>query len=187
MRFTIPNILTFLRLLAAPCVAIILILDLNAMIALFIFLLASVTDYLDGYLARILNQSTSLGRVLDPIADKAMVVITLCFLTYSFESSTTKIYFGIPATLIIFREIFISGLREFVEKKSNSLAVTALSKWKTGLQMMALGILLAGNVEYFKSFSLNNIGIFVLWIAAVVTIITGMDYFKKSLNELKGK
>ena len=85
MRFTIPNILTFLRLLAAPCVAIILILDLNAMIALFIFLLASVTDYLDGYLARILNQSTSLGRVLDPIADKAMVVITLCFLTYSFE------------------------------------------------------------------------------------------------------
>ena len=108
-------------------------------------------------------------------------------MTYSFESSTTKIYFGIPATLIIFREIFISGLREFVEKKSNSLAVTALSKWKTGLQMMALGILLAGNVEYFNSFSLNNIGIFVLWIAALVTIITGMDYFKKSLNELKGK
>ena len=94
MRFTIPNILTLFRLVAAPCVALSLILNLSAVIALSIFLLASITDYADGYLARVLNQSTSLGKVLDPIADKAMVIITLCFLHYSFESDMMKIFFG---------------------------------------------------------------------------------------------
>ena len=123
MRFTIPNILTFIRLLAAPCVAIFLILDLNAVIALSIFLLASITDYLDGYLARTLNQSTSLGKVLDPVADKAMVIITLCFLNYSFENTLTRLFFGIPAAVIIFREIFVSGLREYVGRKSDLLSV----------------------------------------------------------------
>ncbi len=186
MRFTIPNILTFLRLLAAPGVAIILITDFSTILALFVFLLAAITDYLDGYLARVLNQSTSLGKVLDPIADKAMVIITLCFLSYSFQSHIEKFFFGIPATVIIFREVFISGLREFVGKKSNLLTVTTLSKWKTGLQMSAVGIILAGNVEYFNTVVLLQLGVFVLWIAAIVTLITGIDYFKKSLEQLKG-
>ena len=82
MYFTIPNILTIIRLLAAPLLAIFLILDINAAITFFIFLVASITDYFDGYLARVLNQSSSLGKVLDPIADKAMVIIALCFLHY---------------------------------------------------------------------------------------------------------
>ena len=186
MRFTIPNMLTFFRLVAAPCVALSLILNLNAAIALSIFLLASITDYADGYLARVLNQSTSLGRVLDPIADKAMVIITLCFLHYSFENDQTKIFFGIPAIVIIFREIFVSGLREFIGAKAKSLLVTGLSKWKTALQMVAIGALLASNVGYFSVLPLNFIGLMILWVAAIVTVITGIEYFKKSLIDLKG-
>ena len=186
MSFTIPNILTFFRLLAAPCVAIILIMDLNASVALFIFLLAAITDYFDGYLARVLNQSTSLGKVLDPIADKAMIIIILCCLNYSFQDDISKIFFGLPATAIIFREVFISGLREFIGKKSNLLTVTALSKWKTGFQMSAVGVILAGNVEYFDASALPKLGLVLLWIAALITLITGIDYFKKSLKELRG-
>ena len=186
MRFTIPNMLTFFRLAAAPCVAISLILNLNAVIPLSVFLLASITDYIDGYLARVLNQSTSLGRVLDPIADKAMVIITLCFLHYSFEDDVTKIFLGIPTVVIIFREIFVSGLREYIGDKTESLAVTMLSKWKTALQMVALGVLLASEVNYFSVLPLNLIGLMTLWLAAVVTVITGIEYFKKSLIDLKG-
>ena len=186
MRFTIPNMLTFFRLVAAPCVALSLLLHLNPAIALFIFLLASITDYADGYLARVLNQSTSLGRVLDPIADKAMVVITLCFLHYSFENDLTKIFFGIPAIIIIFREIFVSGLREYIGGKAKSLAVTGLSKLKTALQMVAIGVLLASNVAFFSVLPLNLIGLLLLWLAAIVTVITGIEYFKKSLIDLKG-
>ena len=186
MQFTIPNILTFTRLLAAPCVAIFLILDLNAGIALSIFLLASITDYFDGYLARTLNQSTSLGKVLDPIADKAMVIITLCFMNYCFDSTLTRLLFGIPATIIIFREIFVSGLREYAGQQSDLLTVTNLSKWKTALQMVAIGILLAGQIEYLSFLSLNYVGIFILWIASIATAITGIDYFKKSLDDMEG-
>ena len=186
MRFTVPNMLTFFRLVAAPCVALSLILNLNAAIALSIFVLASITDYVDGYLARVLNQSTSLGRALDPIADKAMVIITLCFLHYSFENHVTIIFFGVPAIIIIFREIFVSGLREYIGGKSKSLPVTRLSKWKTALQMVAIVLLLASNVAYFNNLPLNPIGLVILWLAAILTIITGVEYFKKSLIDLKG-
>ena len=189
MRFTIPNILTFFRLLAAPIVAMVLLLDLGdlgSMVALSIFILAAVTDYLDGYLARILNQSTALGKVLDPIADKAMIIITLCFLHYGLENYIAKIMFGIPATLIIFREIFISGLREFIGTRSDLLVVTRLSKWKTALQMLSVGVLLAGNLKFLSFLNLNTVGLSILWLAAICTVITGVDYFKKVLSELKG-
>lgn len=186
MRFTIPNVLTFFRLLAAPCVGLFLILDLSATAALFIFLIASITDYLDGYLARTLNQSTSLGKVLDPIADKAMIVITLCFVHYEFDSTIAKIFFGIPAIAIIFREIFISGLREYVGGGSELLNVSKFSKWKTALQMISVGVLLASRIDYLKSTLLHEVGILLLWFAALVTVMTGINYFKKSLHDLKG-
>ena len=186
MHVTIPNILTFFRLLAAPCIAILLIIDLSSAIAFLIFLLASITDYFDGYLARALNQSTSLGKVLDPIADKAMVIMTLCFIQYNFENDLMKLFFGIPAVAIIFREIFVSGLREYIGQKSNLLVVTRLSKWKTALQMISIGVLLANNIDYLTFLSLDLIGVFILWLAAIVTVITGFDYFKKSLDDLKG-
>ena len=186
MRFTIPNLLTFFRLAAAPCVAIFLLLNLNATITLIVFLLAAITDYIDGYLARVLNQSSSLGKVLDPIADKAMVIITLCFLHYSFNNDLIKILFGIPVIAIIFREIFVSGIREYTGDKSDLLVVTKLSKWKTALQMISIGVLLASNIDYFKFLPLTTIGLLILWLASIVTLITGTDYFKKFLISLKG-
>ena len=189
MRFTIPNILTFFRLLAAPVVAIVLLLDLGdlgSIIALFIFIIAAITDYLDGYLARILNQSSALGQALDPIADKAMVVLTLCFLQYGLEDLVAKIALGIPTILIIFREVFISGLREFIGPRSDLLSVTTLSKWKTALQMLSVVILLAGKLNFLSFLNLNIVGIFILWLAAICTVITGVDYFKKVVLELKG-
>ena len=189
MSFTIPNILTFFRLLAAPAVAIVLLLDLGdvgSMVALSIFTTAAITDYLDGYLARTLNQSTALGKVLDPIADKAMVIITLCFIQYSLDSYIAKLMFGIPATSIIFREVFISGLREFIGTRSDLLAVTKLSKWKTALQMLSIGVLLAGNLKFLSFLHLKTIGLSILWLAAICTVLTGVDYFKKAVSELKG-
>ena len=189
MRFTIPNILTFFRLLAAPVVAIILLLDLGdlgSMIALFIFIVAAITDYLDGYLARTLNQATALGKALDPIADKAMIILTLCFLHYGFEGYIGKIMFGVPTILIIFREMFISGLREFVGTRSDLLNVTKLSKWKTALQMLSVGVLLAGRLNFLSFLNLNIVGILILWLAAICTVITGFDYFKKVVSDLKG-
>jgi CDP-diacylglycerol--glycerol-3-phosphate 3-phosphatidyltransferase len=189
MSFTIPNILTFFRLGAAPIIAMVLLLDLGDLgytVALSIFVIAAVTDYLDGYLARILNQSTALGKVLDPIADKAMIIITLCFLHYGLDNYTAKIIFGVPATLIIFREVFISGLREFIGPQSNLLSVTVLSKWKTALQMLSVGVLLAGNLTFLNFLYLKIIGLLLLWLAAICTVITGVDYFKKVVSELKG-
>ena len=189
MRFTIPNILTFFRLLAAPVLAVVLLLDfgdLGSIIALSIFTLAAITDYLDGYLARILNQSTELGQVLDPIADKAMIIITLCFLHYGLDNYIAKIMFGIPAIFIIFREVFISGLREFIGTRSDLLHVTKLSKWKTALQMLSVGLLLAGNLKFLSFLYLNTVGLVILWFAAICTIITGVDYFKKVVSKLKG-
>jgi CDP-diacylglycerol--glycerol-3-phosphate 3-phosphatidyltransferase len=189
MRLTIPNILTFLRLLAAPCVAIVLILDfgdLGSAVALAIFIIAAITDYFDGYLARVLNQSTALGKVLDPIADKAMIIITLCFLNYSLDTYISQILFGFPTVFIIFREVLISGLREYNGLKADLLVVTQLSKWKTALQMLSVGTLLAGNLDYLEFLYLNSIGLFLLWLAAICTIITGVDYSKKFFFQLKG-
>ena len=189
MRFTIPNLLTFFRLLAAPVVATVILLDLGelgSIIAISIFIIAAVTDYLDGYLARALNQSTALGQVLDPIADKAMIVITLCFLQYDLDTYIAKVLFGIPTIAIIFREVFISGLREFIGPRSITLSVTRLSKWKTALQMLSVGVLLAGNVTFLSFLYLDTVGLFLLWIAAICTVITGVDYFKKAIFELKG-
>jgi cardiolipin synthase len=189
MRFTIPNMLTFFRLLAAPVVAVVLLLDLGdlgSMIALSIFIIAAITDYLDGYLARTLNQSTALGQVLDPIADKAMIVITLCFLHNGLDNYIAKIMFGIPTIFIVFREVFISGLREFIGKRTDLLDVTKLSKWKTALQMLSVGVLLAGNLKFLSFLHLSTIGLLILWLAAIFTVITGVDYFKKVVPELKG-
>jgi cardiolipin synthase len=188
MRLTIPNILTFFRLLAAPCVALLLIFDFGdfgASLALIVFLLASITDYLDGYLARVLNQVTALGKILDPIADKAMVIIVLCFLSFEVDGQLNRVLFGIPTVCIIFREIFISGVREYIGSTSDLLAVTKLSKWKTAMQMFAIGLLLAGNIEFLKFLPITLLGLVVLWVAGIITILTGVDYFKKVLINLE--
>lgn len=214
----LPNILTILRLAAAPGVVVMFLYFARPYadwFALILFVLAAFTDFLDGYLARAWKQESKLGTMLDPIADKAMVIIALVVIT-GFSGMNPWIL--LPATLIIFREVFVSGLREFLGDTAGTLKVTNLAKWKTTAQMVAISMLFAAGAfeHYFAMQSLAMTqemvtdalsgaapdhqglkwkfqgwliswwgGIIVLWVAAVLTIVTGWDYFRKSVPYLK--
>jgi len=153
MRWTIPNILTALRLAAAPGVAGMFLYFTRPYadwFALVLFMGAAITDWFDGYLARIWQQETRLGAMLDPIADKAMVVIALMVIV---GYSSMSPWLVLPATMILFREVFVSGLREFLGDTAGTLKVTKLAKWKTTLQMVAIAVLFSQGVfeHYFGS------------------------------------
>jgi CDP-diacylglycerol--glycerol-3-phosphate 3-phosphatidyltransferase len=203
MNWTLPNILTVLRLLAAPGVAIMFLYfkrPLADWFALTLFVGAAVTDFFDGYLARLWKQESKFGAMLDPIADKAMVVIALLVIT-GFSGMNPWIL--LPATLIMFREVFVSGLREYLGATAKLLAVTKLAKWKTTAQMVAIAILFLGTgldfLERGRGPTVGGLarlsegaagwatgaGITLLWIAAALTLITGWDYFRKALPYLK--
>jgi CDP-diacylglycerol--glycerol-3-phosphate 3-phosphatidyltransferase len=193
MIWTLPNILTILRLLAAPGVAV-MFLYFNRgwadVFALVLFLGAALTDFFDGYLARLWKQESRFGAMLDPIADKAMVVIALFVIT---GYSGMNPWIILPATVILFREVFISGLREFLGSESGLLKVTGLAKWKTMMQMVAIATLFAGMgldrmgwVDALEQV-VFWIGIGLLWVAAGLTLLTGFDYFVKAVPLLKGK
>ena len=218
MVWTIPNILTFLRLMAAPGVAIAFLYFTRPYadwFALVLFVTAAATDWFDGYLARAWGQTTKLGAMLDPIADKAMVVIALMvFMGYSSYSA----WLVLPATVIVFREVFVSGLREFLGDTAGTLKVTKLAKWKTTTQMISIAVLfaqgvfehyvamgvwgmddamfeaiLAGEVadeaglgrKYTAMIWSGQIGLVLLWLAAILTASTGLDYFRKAWPHLK--
>lgn len=222
MKFNVPNVLTLVRLIAAPMVGLVFLLlprPFSDWVALFLFVGASLTDYLDGLLARKWGQISRFGTMLDPIADKAMVVMALAVLLalygvdFAAGSLALKATFLIPITIILFREIFVSGLREFLGADAGKLAVTKLAKWKTSVQMGAISLLfmwgllshylwalsigmddalinqiLAGEVT--DEFNLRWIlfgyqwseffGVGLLWVAAILTAITGWDYFSKA-------
>ena len=203
MNWTLPNILTVLRLLAAPGLAIMFLYfkrPLADWFALTLFVGAAVTDFFDGYLARLWKQESKFGAMLDPIADKAMVVIALLVIT-GFSGMNPWIL--LPATLIMFREVFVSGLREYLGATAKLLAVTKLAKWKTTAQMVAIAILFLGTGLDFLERGrgptvgglarlsegaagwATGVGITLLWIAAALTLITGWDYFRKALPFLK--
>ncbi len=193
MIWTLPNILTILRLLAAPGVAV-MFLYFNRgwadVFALVLFLGAALTDFFDGYLARLWKQESRFGAMLDPIADKAMVVIALFVIT---GYSGMNPWIILPATVILFREVFISGLREFLGSESGLLKVTGLAKWKTMTQMVAIATLFAGmgldRMGWIDALEqvVFWIGIGLLWVAAGLTLLTGFDYFVKAVPLLKGK
>ena len=174
--------LTLFRLLAAPGIALAFLLlprPMADMAAFVIFVVAAVTDFLDGYLARTLDQMTEIGRVLDPIADKAMVVIALAVLV---GAGGLNPWVVLPATVILFREVLVSGLREALGDRATELKVTTLAKWKTTAQMVAIGVLLlAGAVA---SDTMEWFGIATLFVAAVLTFITGADYAQKAAGVL---
>ena len=156
MRWTLPNILTVLRLLAAPGVAVMFLYFTRPYadwFALVLFLTAAITDWFDGYLARAWKQETKLGAMLDPIADKATVVIALMVIVgYSNQNWTP--WFVLPATFILFREVFVSGLREYLGDTAGTLKVTPLAKWKTTAQMIAIAVLFAqGIFEHYLGMS----------------------------------
>jgi cardiolipin synthase len=203
MKWTLPNILTTLRMLAAPGVVVMFLYFHRPWadwLALALFVGAAITDYFDGYLARLWKQESKFGAMLDPIADKAMVVIALVVIT-GFSGMNPWIL--LPATLIIFREVFVSGLREFLGATAKLLAVTKLAKWKTTAQMVAIAVLFFGTgldfIERGRGPMVGGLaplseglagwitffGIVLLWIAAALTLLTGWDYFSKSLPHLK--
>ena len=177
-KVNIPNLLTMLRIWAIPVIVLTLAMPTPfwAWTSVVLFALAGITDYMDGYLARHLNQLSRFGRVLDPIADKLLVGATLLMLAYSNRLGD----FGIvPAIVILCREILVSGLREFLAEINVGCPVTRLAKWKTACQMVALPVLMvAGVYDGFWGALLWVIGMITLWGAAILTVMTGYDYWK---------
>ncbi len=178
MSWTLPNLLTIARVLAAPLVAVVFLTlprpQADA-VALVLFTAAALTDFLDGYLARAWNQISGLGQMLDPVADKAMVVIALATLM---ALAGPDPWIVLPAVAILLREVLVSGLREYLGDVK--LPVTRLAKWKTAVQMAAIGVLLlAGLVPV-----LRPLGLVGLWIAGGLTVVTGLDYLRQALPHL---
>jgi CDP-diacylglycerol--glycerol-3-phosphate 3-phosphatidyltransferase len=218
MKWNLPNTLTVLRLLAAPGVAVMFLYFHRPWadwFALALFVGAAITDYFDGYLARLWHQESKFGAMLDPIADKAMVVIAIMVLT---GYSGMNPWLILPATVILFREVFVSGLREFLGETAGTLKVTKLAKWKTTAQMVAIAVLFLGTgLEYLNGVAMQGMtpdeysaavssgladpvracgrrdcasvagdaGLVLMWIAAVLTALTGLDYFNKARPHLR--
>jgi cardiolipin synthase len=159
-------------------------------VALTIFIAAGVTDILDGYFARSLGQQSSFGRMLDPIADKLLVASCLLMLA---ADETIKGWSLWAAIVILCREILVSGLREYLAELRVSVPVTRLAKWKTTVQLVAIGFLLAGKagdevVSLVTGRELTPVvtyfGLMLLWISAIVTLYTGYDYFRAGVRHL---
>ena len=186
--FNLPNMLTYARIVAVPLVVLCFFLegtlkssDFARWSALVIFIAASVTDYLDGYLARAWKQTSNIGRMLDPIADKLLVAALLLMLVYTGQIEGWTLW---AAIVILCREILVSGLREYLAALKVSVPVTQLAKWKTAIQMVAIAFLLAGPAGD-KVFPLTTqVGLVLLWIAALVTLYTGYDYFRAGLKHI---
>ena len=223
MTWNIPNILTVLRLIAAPGVVLLFLYFTRPWadwLALLLFIGAALTDFIDGYLARLGKQESKFGAMLDPIADKAMVVIALVLiagLSGVDQPDGMDPWILLPATVIIFREVFVSGLREFLGDTAGTLKVTVLAKWKTTAQMVAIGVLFSTGIfdhmylervvgmdrdvlleifdggddpSHLRLIDLGArvswwVGVGLLWVAAILTLLTGFDYFRKALPYLK--
>lgn len=177
----IPNWLTYSRiLLVLPLVYMILDDTLAAYrIALVLFVFASISDFLDGYLARMWNVGSSMGRLLDPVADKMVVAAALIALVHTSHASVW------PTILIIFRELFVSGLREFLIERRVILPVSRLAKYKTAIQLLAIFTLLLAAA--MPDTNIQKLGNIVLWFAALLTLFTGVVYFNSSLTTIRTK
>ena len=185
MMTDLPNLLTLSRIAVIPLMVVLAAIrspgtDFAACV---VFSLAAITDYFDGKLARDLGQTSDLGRMLDPIADKLLVGAALMMLVGTDRLSHAGLY---PAIVIMLREILVSGLREYLAAMRIGLPVTALAKWKTGIQMGALGALLAGNSSAVLLgigwLPVTVIGEAMLFVAAALTLVTGWDYLTAGLR-----
>lgn len=187
--FSIPNILTVGRIAAIPvvvgCVWAQTELDYPLWlrwVALAVFIGAGITDYLDGYYARIWGQQSAFGRMLDPIADKLLVAS--CLLMIVAVDTSIRGWTLWAAVVILCREILVSGLREYLAALRVSVPVTKLAKWKTTIQLVAIGFLIAGEAGEQLVQGITLTGIVLLWISAVFTIYTGWDYFRAGIHHL---
>ena len=180
--YTIPNIITFIRIFLIPIILYLLFSENPniVLIAGLLFIVSSVSDYFDGYLARTLNQSSKLGTLLDPIADKLLIASVIVVLVDTGVISNIHV---VPALIILLREIAISGLREFLAKLNTDMPVSKLAKYKTTFQMVSLSILIIS-----LGFELNdllwNIGLITLWIAAIITLLSAYNYMVKGLKHI---
>src|SRR5258706_1320718 len=185
---SLPNILTYARIAAIPvvvgCVYGQSIMDgplWLRWVALAVFIAAEVTDYLDGYYARIWDQQSAFGRMLDPMADKLLVASCLLMLAADGIIHGWTLW---AAIVILCREILVSGLREYLAGLRVRVPVTKPAKWKTTAQLVAIGFLLAGEAGDVVVPGITLTGLVLLWISAIVTIYTGLDYFRAGIHHL---
>ncbi|WP_066798904.1 CDP-diacylglycerol--glycerol-3-phosphate 3-phosphatidyltransferase [Sphingomonas soli] len=181
--WTLPNILTLSRILALPLLALFLWWPnwpQGYLIAFVIYVLMGVTDYFDGYLARAQGTVSKLGMFLDPIADKIMIATVILVLV---GKQVIVDWHLIAALVILAREIAVSGLREFLGGIQVSVPVTQLAKWKTTLQLGALGFLVFSRAAPEWTWVLDT-GLVFLWGAAALTVITGWDYLRVGLKHM---
>jgi CDP-diacylglycerol--glycerol-3-phosphate 3-phosphatidyltransferase len=184
MLITIPNMLTYLRIAIIPALVgtmFYLSGSLADWLSLALFAVAGITDFFDGYLARAMAQQSPLGRMLDPIADKLLVATALLMLVYNGTIAGVTLF---AAVVILCREIIVSGLREFLAEADVGVPVTTLAKWKTTLQMVAIGFLLAGDAGEVVLPGTILIGEAGLWLAALLTLYTGYDYLKAGMRHV---
>jgi CDP-diacylglycerol--glycerol-3-phosphate 3-phosphatidyltransferase/cardiolipin synthase len=182
--YSVPNLLTYGRILAIPAVVGLLFWprdDWVRWIALAIYIIAAITDFFDGYLARAWHQQSAIGRMLDPIADKLLIASCLLMLAADETISGVALW---AAIIILCREILVSGLREFLAELKVSVPVSKVAKWKTVAQLVAVGFLIAGPAGEAVLPGTIAIGIVLLWIAAVLTIYTGWDYFRSGIRHM---
>ena len=184
----LPNLLTYGRIAAVPVVVLCLYFqevprngEWLRWVALAFFITAGVTDILDGYFARKWGELSSFGRMLDPIADKLLVAASLLMLVHDGTIRGLSIF---AAVVILCREILVSGLREYLAELNVRVEVTRLAKWKTTLQMVAVGFLVAGDAGDVVFGVVTPIGLSLLWLSALLTLYTGFDYFRAGVRHL---
>ena len=183
---SLPNLLTFSRIAVIPLLVASFYLDgeWSAWVPFGLFAVAGITDFFDGYLARAYTLQSSLGRFLDPIADKLLIAAVLLMLVAVDRITGWTV---LPALVILLREFLVSGLREFLAEAKVSVPVSTLAKWKTALQIVALGFLLvgdAGDRVLPAALPATGIGVIGLWIAAILTLYTGYDYMRAGQRHL---
>jgi cardiolipin synthase len=180
---TLPNLLTLSRIVALPLLVGLLWWPQWAAgygIAFALYVLMGITDYFDGYLARASGTVSRLGVFLDPIADKIMVAAVILMLVRTQDIGGIHVVAGL---VILLREIAVSGLREFLAQVQVSVPVSRLAKWKTTLQLVALGALIFGGAVPTQPW-IGSVGIAALWGAAVLTLVTGWDYLRVGLRHM---
>ncbi len=189
---TLPNLLTLSRIFAVPILVFLLWRPSweDYAVTFVLYCLIGITDYFDGYVARAQGTVSRLGQFLDPIADKIMVAAVIVMLVAR-APADPQVFGGpiigdwhlIPALVILLREIIVSGLREFLASLQVSVPVSALAKWKTTLQLVALGaLILAGALPHWPW--VHQIGLASLWAAAALTLVTGWDYLRVGLKHM---
>jgi cardiolipin synthase len=180
MKLNISNLLTISRIIVIPIIVACLYLKspMYGWIAFTLFCAASITDYFDGYLARIRNEVSNLGTFLDPIADKLLVAAVILILT---SKEVIADWETIPALIILLREIAVSGLREYLAGIKVSVPVSKIAKLKTSLQLVALAVLILSE-SGISVIPILFLGKLALWSAAILTLYTGYDYLRSGLK-----